>query len=422
MIKESKITLLTIFVGLLFQGGCSAYIKHLESNDEVEILKKSTYKGQCQEIKKDNWVHSHLVNINPFLQSLQKHSFSFIEKNILYALYMQMLRPDAVSSQARIQLITGGPGKKTIYLDLEPKDQSPTPYYQALSATLKKFKSSRSLNQLIRFANKNFPYYLPVGLKLSNFLSTHIDDIRKEDFQFNRFLKGGQPVQFGETFKRYPLPSSPRFKKTSSTPLLYDFPTKQEGKSIQCNVDLKIYQDKIFVFKNTFSPQVATFGYYNQKGDFFFAVVHQEIDFSESKRSLLEMSKTSNKKTFPFCMFKNTQMNQNILLMSMAGKDPGQILYHLIQYDIFNASTLEELNEFLKFPRHQFIPKPKRLYFESTRGSKEQLASFLKHDFPLYHAEILGNIWAYGQYPEKRLQGLVTDERYPIEQSCQPDY
>ncbi|MCO4795058.1 MAG: hypothetical protein KC493_15180, partial [Bacteriovoracaceae bacterium] len=67
-------------------------------------------------------------------------------------------------------------------------------------------------------------------------------------------------------------------------------------------------------------------------------------------------------------------------------------------------------------PRHLFLQNPNRLLYESEKGSKDQLANFLKLDFPIYHKQNLGLV--YGHALVKNKNSFILDHRGRGAQNC----
>ena len=105
-----------------------------------------------------------------------------------------------------------------------------------------------------------------------------------------------------------------------------------------------------------------------------------------------------------------------MILASSNSRDPGQHLYHLIEYGLQEMNEIQKLDGLLKFSRHLFLKNPIRLILESERSSANQLTELLKLNMPIYNSEKLGKIWGYLKVKKK--QHFIIDNRRSGEISC----
>lgn len=284
--------------------------------------------------------------------------------------------------------------------------------YPLISA-LMEFSTKREIYELINKSNSIFTRKLKVQQKLNHFLENNKSLLKTKKELKDRFFRIKKPLQKGETFTRSKL-NLPKVIKTSKQSE-YRFPLNNQEREVgHCNYDSTLYENGIFLI-DEFSYQENIFGLFDKEN--YFLMVNKKQNKLNSKVNVQNhyFPGVSSSSLSPFCVYGPD--NSQLITIGFNSRDPGQILYQLFNYKIYDVKTPAELAQYLNFPRHQFLTKPSRLLFESKKGTAKQLDYFLSFNFPVYHVENLGGVNAILE--ENNKVSFVLDNRVESVQSCQ---
>jgi hypothetical protein len=228
--------------------------------------------------------------------------------------------------------------------------------------------------------------------------------------RFRHLFKLKNPLRVGETYvlKETYFKHKSLSKSNIKPPLFHLNLSKKEEYKLQCNFDPGLYQNEIYILRKE-KDIYNTFALNDSDGNFF-------IGHTITKNGLQDSIKNQSHHPAPICQYQDNQ--KDITLLAFNSKDPAQIMYHLINYDIFTANSSKEVIEYLNFPRHEILNNPNRIIFESKRSSTKQLEYFLSLNFPVYHSPSLGEIWSFFKKKEKKYHQYISDNRSPAAQSC----
>ena len=386
--------------------GCSQYIDYLENNSEKEIQLRKSNIGpiSCNKSNTENTVHQSTFTFNEFPKEIiDSKKINIFDKGVLLTLFQFHSRPDSTDWSSRIQIHAK---QGNFVYGEDSGNYSNYPLLKGIKKLERKNLLSKKLNQLIKMGNNIFPKKITVQKELNSYLKG-LKDIAPPA---KKLYKLGKPLQIGESYLREntTLPKNQK-ETTIYTQQKYNIDKSIEG--FTCNFDTGLYKNGIFLI----SPKINNeniFGIFNKNGDYFLAITKKISQENKSyPRQLLPGN--ASKSVNPFCRYSGK--DRSFTLIAMNSRDPGQLLYHLYNYGIYEAKNSRELVNYLNFPRHQFLTKPSRLLFESKKGTEQQLRYFLSLDFPVYHTEKLGNIHAIW---EKEGSLFISDQRTKLKQSC----
>lgn len=321
-------------------------------------------------------------------------SKNFLEKSLTLILLEILRRPDVTSPYSRLQIYYGDQ-KKQYYYDFSTKEGN-TPALPLIFGiqTLAKKHQIKNISSLLEEIDSSLNLQLPVSPELEAFIVQNKNNIENELNLKDFFLKGDEPLTHFETLKKSSLKTLWQFYTSHhfDQEKLYQIDTEWKFKSIKknilllCNQDLKISTPETKQYMPlTNVVQLA------EAGQFFTAIIS-----GQEEKKLSAISKTSFIKRshsplpIPACQFQSPQ--SFLFLSSVEGKEKSQLLDHLIDYQIYNYTSLTDLNSYLNFPRHIILTHPDRILYESKRGSKAQINLFLQMNLPIYHVENLGQI------------------------------
>ena len=383
--------------------------------DDNEVNKKElnvkTYddKLTCNSLTQLNIIHNSNYTINEFKiissRLKNKYNFSFVEISLAYIIYQSIIRPDATSPYARSQYLIAAKDKKNYY-DLNYLNKES--FEHSLIRISSDYKV-RNIKKLIRQLKLSLPVKLTVQKNLHQYLTKNKKELLRSK-RFEHLFKLKNPLRVGETFtsKKINFKES-RVSKSYIKPPSFKLNIAAKGSyNLQCNFDPGLYQNDIYILRKQ-EDIYNTFALNDSNGNYF--VAH-----TTSKNDIQKSINNQTRYPAPICQYQDKR--KDITLLAFNSKDPAQIMYHLINYDIFTAANSKELIEYLNFPRHEILNNPNRIIFESKRSSQKQLAYFLSLNFPVYHSPSLGEIWSFFKKKNKPYYQYISDNRSPAAQSC----
>lgn len=404
-----------LLTSILFVN-CSRYVNYLEKKDskDYQIVLPKEENKVCENIDQDNIVHDSPFTLQEFatlLKIVDKFNFNIAEKGILLTAHQILTRPDATDWSSRTQIHVRIGNKQ---YHQEYGSFTSLPLYEALKQLEKHSFFNKSLSYYINLANRSLPYKLTMQEGLNRYFESKVQSVSLNNRLKEKYLKLGKPLQKGESFKKSKiyLPNINLKKRTKTKSKEVNPPLFSLSKGFNCSFDAKLYQKGIFLISNK-PYQENSFGIIGPNGDYFFMITKKEKT-NEPAYKGQEIFGQAPSSISPFCHYKND--GQEFTLMGFNSRDPGQLLYHLYNYQITEAKDPNELLNYIRFPRHQFLTSPSRLLYESHRGSDEQLRYFLSLDFPVYHAEALGTV--YTLFTKAQKTTFIGDNRYRTFQSC----
>lgn len=354
-------------------------------------------------------------NNNSILRFLKKEQqeidLSFIEKAVLIHLIQMRARPDNTSSQSKLEFFYKR--KNANYFRSFYSENGGHSFFKGLETILRDFKAKRSLKDLISLIDRKFIEDLFVDERFAKFLESHQADLEKNESLKKYYLRAEETLKQGETLPVYRI--LPLYNKVStikapfhSKSYLYSF-YDQHKKEFHCNYDMNHYQQSLF-FISDYSIEGNVFGYH--EGEESFIATTSLENKLQSFAGSPQFEGSSEVRSLAFCH------SDTMALVSSHSRDPGQHLYHLIEYDLGVVKEHEELQKMISFSRHLFLTNPVRLIYESQRGTKEQLQELLELNAPLYNAESLGRIWGWLKQPKDGQFSFHLDTRMPGSLSC----
>lgn len=367
-----------------------------------------------------------------FYKQLNTHFFSnpkysFPEKAIMLTLSELMRRPDRIGPQSRFQFFIRH-NNENYYFDFRPKDKAlanPQPLLNGLNYMNSLFNKNAGLYYLAQEIEKILPKEMMVSNDFEIFLKKNYALINKNDYFYENFFKGDEVITHFETFKRGSLTNLVKNSLTNKNFNInqYNFDEKAiftHNSNLNCNfnvTDEMNYLKAPSYVENRKSHSIAL----EEGNNVFLAVASFEIDekFTQAQKDFYFFNAKPSSAPYPFCHIANKKVDLN--LFSVEGRNPEQFMQHLISYEIQKVSSQEEVNQIINFSRHLFLSNPDRILYESKKGRAAQLNFFLTMNFPIYHADNLGNIFGQAKIinNSKTLQSLHSDPRTQASIWCQ---
>jgi len=415
MIK--KVTLLSILISLL--TSCGVFIK-LDQPDEEIVFKKDLTKLICP-IKKDELILTTASSANQGLFkdrleiAAKKHNLKAIDIFVMWAIIQIYIRPNKVSPGSSLQFVDTDK-TSPFYINYNLKiNKDPNLLFNSLKDLLTRYRSKRSLQYLSRIVDDILPYQTSVDHELSLFLSQNRAPLSKNSSLEKFYFKGDQVLRTGEglrTFKIWPLVSQAAYKKNSANTHLFSYKIDKD-KVANCNFDMRIYQNAVYLINQTEGVNSHPFSI-SFKGSTFLGISAQVPDIQKNYHNSYSFTPSELGEQNAVCFIKTK--NSNFSLISTKGRDSGQHLFNMIEYNLAHASSVDEVLTILEFPRYLFLLNPERMIYESDRSSEAQTQTFLNTSFPIYHKSNLGNVWIH--YQKHNQKTLLIDDRIPSYRSC----
>jgi len=255
-----------------------------------------------------------------------------------------------------------------------------------------------------------------VSEQFYHFLKQNKDKLKKSSNLSKYYLRAGKILRPGESIPKpkYKYLIS-RYKKKNKNVLFFNTLIKYipgdksevntQGVEIRCNMDLNLYNYSLYLSKEPLGDS-ANFAFYHQNS-LALGVATQGTDTLKGLWNTNLIQGTGIKFQAKFCKIKSN--DSKIVLVSSKGKDPGQHLFHFLKNKVQYSSSLENIDDFIISPRHLYLVNPFRVVYESGRGSKQKLGTFLNSGIPIYHSSSLGRVWAWGKFKGQR--SLIKDPR-----------
>ncbi len=425
-------------IALISLSSCSFFSKKVESlvdssEKKEELFSKIIKKNlRCDDNNKIQLMledESTFKYYRPMISPLfESKNYSFIQKAAMLSLIEMARRPDKTSPSARLQFFIRIKGKD-YYFDFRPKnldDHTKMSYLKAIDFLLTNFQSPMKLSQLASLVDKSTPLATTVSPELEKFFVTYKNELIKNEFLNELFIKGDEAITKHESFKRSSLSLIVNnfYAQKLNNDSYYDhsknalFKINQEDASsdIFCNTNIQKenhLKDEYF----NYSPNRSHYFALKEDDQFFIAVSSAVIEHPlQNYKGSSFLKAKPNATAFPVCQFKNK--NQDLILFSVAGRNPDQHLKHLLTYDINLIENYQPLEDLLNFSRHLFLNDPARILYESKRGRRSQLDFFLNMDFPIYHVESIGDIIGHAGF--KKEKSLIVDDRTLTKLWCSP--
>ena len=403
---------------LLLITSCAFIEKKLNLSDEAassKYLDNNEGPLYCATATDPQIMGSDENNNRSLLRFLSKNQqelkLGFIEKAVLIHLIQMRARPDQTSAQSKLEFFYKR--KNFSYFNSFYADNNGGAFFKGLETILADFKSKYSLRELISLVDRKFIEDLFVDQAFAKFLEEHKSELEQDEDLRRFYLRAEETLKEGETLPVYRLmPLYNKIAKEKKTfhkkDYLYSF-YDQYKKEFHCNYDMNHYQQSLF-FISDYAIQGNVFGY--QEGEESFLSSTSLKNELKSFAGSPQFAGSSEVRSLAFCH------SDTLALMASHSRDPGQHLYHLIEYDLGLVQDHIELQKMISFSRHLFLTSPVRLIYESQRGSKEQLQELLELNAPLYDAQSLGRIWGWLKQPQNGLFSFHLDTRMPGNISC----
>lgn len=403
---------------LILLSSCSAFIDRLDKN--LLNSKQEKYFGNVKEVTcKEKKAPVQLMNsnqksqeifLNTLNDSLKNYKFTFVEKLVVWTLFQFNLRPDIQSPSSKLQTVVYYKNKDNYY-HFYSKDPNSYASLFGLDYLLKKYPSRFSLLTLGKIVDEKFKNSYLVSKDFENFLIKNQEQLYLKSPFKERFFRGDETLKENENiFAQKLVPLIKLYMKSKSklkyqvSQKLFEYKTPQL--TSYCNYDMNMYNNSIYLIHKDFINS-HLFGM-KLNNQYFLASSSQDFSGLESIAGTHFIKGRSLSRSAAFCQF-NFQKGQKIWLSSTKSRDPGQHLYHLIEYGIDGVKNISELEQIMRFSRHLFLENPHRLIIESKRSSEQQLDRILKIDIPIYNAQSLGKVWGHFQSPKEN--SFIIDDR-----------
>ncbi len=388
------------FFFLLLFISCTAFkVEDPESGEEF-LLKETKKINFC---KPSNFqlIGSNSFAVNDFGTFLKKKkNLTTYEKFALWALLQMNIHPDSSSPFSKLQIIVWDKGQMA-YFDYNDKNENSTTFLDGLNHFLSITKQKNNLKDLGKVLDKEFNQPIPIGEEFANFLKQNRGEIEKNLNLKPFYFKANQLITEKETLP--PLNFSNLLNQRKNN---FQFNSTLYSEHIAdtatvCNKNLLTI--KTFIGPNGISNHFAI----KEEGLVILGVSSGLPDLSNSiEKTFLFKGKNRNFNPI-ICSLKKG--DNSLLLISGKDKAPGQHLYHLLEEDLLNDPTFENLDNNLNKFRFITLRNPKRIIIESRRASDKDLGRFLNSKIPVYSIATLGNIWGYGHLITQ--DGFLKDPR-----------
>ena len=402
----------------LLLSSCSFFIDRFDKDllEEKGVATKSqTKQTHCEIIQKNILIAESENTVQQYQKFLAKISnrlnLKFIDRVVLWSLIQMNARPDLSSPTAKLQVFLSYQNKDYFY-NAFSKENDGYPQLYLLEQLLKDFNSRYSLNDLISIYDRYFPAQLTVTKDFEDFLAKNQLAIKKNQVLNDNYIRGDESLKEGETLpkvsfqKLFRLYRKTNMRQYEISNFLFKSQTSKEISSA-CNFEMSLYQNSIFLINDELLKS-HTYGLKTGDNMFIAASSQSNIEI-KPVGSLPFFFGHSNSRSAAMCHLKNQESNAQMWFVSSQSRDPGQHIFHLMEYGLEEIDNIKALDTMVKFSRHQFLKNPVRLVIESRRSSDKQIEELLKLNIPIYNSKKLGKIWGYFDY--KKQKTFLLDDR-----------
>lgn len=419
---------LIIFTSLLFISSCSLFINKIDDDllhkQSESFRKVNTINTYCKKKSSLSLVSENNRNqkiFKSFLSTHENKKFTYADKVVLWSLVQMNIRPDLSSPTSKIQFFIKVNNRTRFFHIYSKTTENSYPYLKALETILKVYKGNYSLEKLANILDSNYPNQIYVTSSFSNFLKEKQSDISKNNQLKRYYIRGDETLQRNERIRKqnisrliYKYLNTKRKDKYTVSNYLF---TYKRNNLIQakCNYDMGLYSSSIYLIHKDIIKS-NSFGI-REDQNLFLADTTQAISSIQPLNNTIYIKGNSQSRSPAMCEF-NLPLNKNwdLWLLSSQSRDPGQHLFHLIEYGLQDMSKINQIDSLLRFSRHLFLKNPIRLILESERSNPTQLNELLKLNMPIYNADKLARIW--GHYKSKKNSSFIIDQRRPGKLTC----
>jgi hypothetical protein len=395
---------------LYFLMGCSFFIPR----DYIPQKKiESQVKTSCEKNQGINLYNSNKKSQEIFLENIKRYQqfgkLNDLEIAVLWTLNQISIQPHMANPDGRLFLSLNYAGLEFIQ-DAQSGD---LPYYSLLIHLLEYYKNKKNLSDLFTIFNKYFNTRMPVNKEVETFLENYKSQIKANELLSQNYLRGDDVLKTGEKLPSFQLTLPKKF--TPSIQTLQTYKYQSSGKNqIECNYDMKLYESSVFLISEKQQRQ-HFFGLQTPKLTLLAASSVNQKEIEISKAPFLKVTPAQAPVAFCRTMLDNISK----IAISSRSRDPGQHLYHLIEYGMFDTNQKNEIDQYIKYSHHLFLTKPLRILFESKRGDEILLSRLQNFKIPIYNVEKIGEVWTASHDNQGDKNSLLIDERFNGEFTCQ---
>lgn len=425
-------------IAILLAQSCAYFVNTFDQNrlsQEAIVYKKESKKLFCSKESSLELVNSSNNSQKAFEKLLEqlasRTSLKSIDKIVLWSLAQMNLRPDLASPTSKLQIFVNINGNYR-YFHYYSKSPDSFPYLAGLEDLLKRFKSKHSLYQLASYIDQYYPNIFLVSANFEKFLQERKAELAANPVLKKRYMRADETLRENEKIYKQSLRNlvsmyraQSRGKKSSPisfevTNSLFSYDSPISSLTANCNYDMKLYSNSVYLIHRDFIKS-HLFGM-RFRGASFLAASGQRLDDIKPIANTIFFKGNSLTRSAAFCAFDFPKSPKSSLWMvSSESRDPGQHIYHLMEYGLDKLQSASDLSGLISHSRHLFLEDPTRLIFESSRSSNEQLDRLLKLNLPIYNARKLGNVWGMLEQSSKgesASSGFVIDDRGDGKISC----
>lgn len=425
-------TKFTLSFLILLSSSCTSFVDRL-TKDQTPLKPLKAKASFCApEVKKLSVLGRDKGGVKlfeKFLRDLPKgRRLNKTEKIVVWSLIQMNLRPDLATPSARFQILLNS-GEGIQYWDFKdatlerdfPRLAPPMTFLYGLETILKTYSQRSSMRSLAHLLDSYLSQKVPISTELAYFIGVNKSKLLTNKIFEKSYFKAREQLRFGETLRKLSfskiISNYYKFKKQATPEIkisneLYklDMPSPKKEEAY-CNVDLNKYKTNDYEISVDNRDRHHPFGLRFDKKSFFLGITSIASSNLKPLFNTYLIDSSQDETIAPLC-YRETQEGVHAYL-SFKGRDPGQYLYNLFQFNIQGTSIAKELDQFLDYPRHLVLKKPIRVLYESDRGNEANLDNFLKKDVPVYHSSSLGEVWLYT--PKN---GFILDKRGRAHLSC----
>jgi hypothetical protein len=416
---------LIAIISVFLVSSCASFINKIDDDlltqKSIPYKKTLNKKTYCEQEPDFTLISESKDSQRRFKNFIKDYKFNYADKLVLWTFVQMNLRPDLSGPNSKLQIFLKYNGRQNYFHFFSKDEKVNYPLLFGLEQILKQYHSRYNLSELADIFDSKYPNRFYVSQEFAVFLDKNIKEISLNKNLRRYFTRADEPLREGERiYKQKITPFIKLYlkskKNTKYVKSDYLFEYKRNNLiQARCNYDMSLYSSSIYLINDNLIKS-NMFGM-RIKNDLFLSATTQSLKKIKSLHNSIYFQSGLTTESAAMCSFESKlSKNKNILLASSNSRDPGQHLYHIIEYGLQDLTDIKKLDNLLKFSRHLFLKNPVRLILESQRSSENQLEELLKLNMPIYNSEKLGKIWGYLNIKNK--QNFIIDDRRIGELSC----
>jgi len=329
-----------------------------------------------------------LIEFSEVSKRAKNSGLSTIEIGALLMLLQMNLRPDVHGPYSSAVTLINTNNKWRFFTTNDCKNT--TCYFSLIESFLSEYKQ-KSLSKIAQVFKAIVPDEIPITAQLENFIRDNEKRIVNNALLKKNYFRGEQHLIQSETIHKIDF-GKLITELTISKNAASELTLRRYNTNVECSLDMKQYDLGLY---DQSSTQTDTSSFVLAENNIVFIELSSTtLDKNKKERQLnpfhntlmFDQAQNQSSSEITFCLFKDNNSNEN-LVISSDGRDPAQLLFHLINKPL--AISPKQLEA----ARSLTLQNPNRVLFESSDPNR--LSNPLNNtNIPIYYYPKIGSLWS----------------------------